>query len=296
MQQPGNHFQRSWKTSNWLLGGWHHHLCLEWYQKRNCQKSHWLWDKRTKQNYHQMLEQWCSFCHKRGLAILEICLSDLVEYLDYLQVTLIMPTWLCMHASAISSILQPTGQTRASMAPLVKQLLTGVFRKNPPARVWADTWDIKKVLNLLHVWGKPSVLKYTPLTLKMVMILALPTVKRPSDLSLFRITPKAMQITEDSVTFQLVFGAKNARPKHLYWPTITVRWAEDECLCSVMLIKEYIASWEVFLLHLSLFLQDQCLPTGVVVLEDREDQSEKLFVTRKISLAVAVAVVQLPVG
>ena len=24
----------------------------------------------------------------------------------------------------------------------------------PPARVWADTWDVRKVLDLLHAWGK----------------------------------------------------------------------------------------------------------------------------------------------
>ena len=68
---------------------------------------------------------------------------------------MIMPTELhaCMSVLSVS-ILQPTEQTRASMASLVKQLLKGVFRKEPPARVWADTWDMKKVLNLLHVLGK----------------------------------------------------------------------------------------------------------------------------------------------
>ena len=40
------------------------------------------------------------------------------------------------------------------------------------------------------------------------MILALATVKRPSDLNLLMNTPGAMQIMEDSVTFKPVFGAK----------------------------------------------------------------------------------------
>ena len=76
-----------------------------------------------------------------------------------------MHTTLCMYATAIFSIVQPTEQTRASTVPLVKQLLKGVFRKKPPARVWADIWDMKKVLGLLDSWGKPSVLNYTHLTL-----------------------------------------------------------------------------------------------------------------------------------
>ena len=73
------------------------------------------------------------------------------------------------------------------------------------------------------------------------MILVLSTIKRPSDLNLLRIAPGAMQILEDSVTFQLVFGAKNARSNHPYDPTITLRQAEDECLYPVRLIKEYVA-------------------------------------------------------
>ena len=125
---------------------------------------------------------------------------------------------LCMYASAICSIHQATEQTRASTTLLVKQLLKGVFRKKPLARVQADTWDVIKVLDLLHAWGKPAVLNNTCLQLKAVMILALATVKRLSDLNLLRITPGAMQISEDSVTFNPVFGAKNARPNHPYGP------------------------------------------------------------------------------
>ena len=125
--------------------------------------------------------------------------------------------------------------------PWSNSFVRGVLRKKPPARVWADTWDVKKVLDLLHARGNPLVLNYTCLTLKTVMILALATDKRPSNLNILRITLGAMQVLEDSVTFQPVFWVKSARPNHSYGPTITLRWAEDECLCPVRLIKEYIA-------------------------------------------------------
>ena len=104
----------------------------------------------------------------------------------------------------------------------------------------------------------------THLALKTVMILALVTVKRPSDLNLLRITQGTMQISEDSVTFQPVFGAKNARPTHPYGPTIMLRQAEDECLCPLRLIKQYLAKTN-----------------------DREDWSDKLIVTRKMGPAVS---------
>ena len=147
----------------------------------------------------------------------------------------------CMYASVICSILQPAEQTKASTAPLVKHIPRGVFRKKPPANVWADTWHVTKVLNLLHVWGNPSVLNYTCLTLKTVMILALATVKMPSDLNLLRITLGVMQILENSGTFQPVFGFMKARQNHPYGPVIILRHAEDECLHPVRPIKEYLA-------------------------------------------------------
>ena len=134
------------------------------------------------------------------------------------------------------------------------------------ARVLADTWNEKKVLDLLHAWGKPSALNYTCLTLKTVMILALATVKRPSDLNLLRITSKAMEIIEDSVTFQPVLSTKNSRPNHPYGSTVTLRWVEDEYLCPVRLIKEYVRKTK-----------------------EREQWSEKLFITRKMGPAVAVS-------
>ena len=80
--------------------------------------------------------------------------------------------------SAICSILQHTEQIRASSAPIVWNLLKGVFRRNPPVRVWAETWDVRKVTDILLSWDELAVLNYSRLTLKMVMILAIATVKR----------------------------------------------------------------------------------------------------------------------
>ena len=111
------------------------------------------WTRGIKQNYQRMFEQWCSSCNERGLSVLKVCVNNLVEYLDHLQVSHDYAyTTLCMHVSAICSILQSTEQTRASTAPLVKQLLMGSFKKKWPWTVWADTWDVKKVLHLLHAW------------------------------------------------------------------------------------------------------------------------------------------------
>ena len=74
-----------------------------------------------------------------------------------------------------------------------------------------------------------------------------------------------MQATADLVIFQPVFGANNAEPNHPYGPTITMRMSKDECLCQVALVKEYLARTK-----------------------EREQSSEKLFVTRRMSPAIFV--------
>ena len=105
-------------------------------------------------------------------------MSDLTEYLDFFQLNHDYSYRMCsIHANVICSTLHSTEQTRASLAPIIWQILIGVFRRNPPAGVWTDTQDVKKVTDLLQSWDRPVALNYTRLTLKTVMVLALTIVK-----------------------------------------------------------------------------------------------------------------------
>ena len=98
-----------------------------------------------------MVKHWSPFCKQKGLSSLDVCVSDLVEYLDLLQVNHdYFYRKLSMYVSVICSILWPTEQTRSSSASSVWQFLKGVFMRNQPDRVWAETWNIKKVNDLLQ--------------------------------------------------------------------------------------------------------------------------------------------------
>ena len=70
------------------------------------------------------------------------------------------------------------------------KLVKVMLRKSLLARVWAETWDIKKVIDLFNFLGKLSALQYTSLMLKSVKILVLVMVKSLSDLTLLRMIPK----------------------------------------------------------------------------------------------------------
>ena len=54
----------------------------------------------------------------------------------------------------------------------------GFLRKNQSPRAWAKTWNVKKVIELLHPWINLSALNNTRMMLKTVMILALAMPKR----------------------------------------------------------------------------------------------------------------------
>ena len=86
-------------------------------------------------NYQWISKHQCSFHNKKGLPTLEVSVSDLVEYLDFLQVNHdYCYGMLNMHASVIRNILQPTEQTMASSVPIFWHCCKWVFRRNPPAR------------------------------------------------------------------------------------------------------------------------------------------------------------------
>ena len=148
-KKPGRQSQRSWGIFSWLPGGLHHHLCLEWHKKGNFQEGHWLPDKRNE--VELPMDVWAMmFFLLWELPVLKVCVRNLVNYLNFWQVTHNYAyTMLCIHVSAICSIPQPTEQMRASTAPLVRQLLNGGSWKNLPVTGLTDSWDIRKVIDLL---------------------------------------------------------------------------------------------------------------------------------------------------
>ena len=79
----------------------------------------------------------------------EAHVSDLVRFLNFLLVNHDYGyRILSIHANVICSILEPTEQMSASTAPIIKWLLRGIFRKNPPPRVCSQTLDVKKAIDL----------------------------------------------------------------------------------------------------------------------------------------------------
>ena len=87
--------------------------------------------------------------------------------------------------------------------PLVlKLLMKGSLRDNPPVPRYAQTWDVQVVLSYLEELGPNAGLTQKELTLKLAMLLAL--VCRARGHELCAINPRAISWYHDKVTCHIM--------------------------------------------------------------------------------------------
>ena len=78
--------------------------------------------------------------------------------------------------------------------------MQGSFNKNPHKPRYADTWDVETVLKYLKGLGKHGKLSHKDITLKLVMLMALVSACRKSELH--KLNPALMTDKTDEVIFQ----------------------------------------------------------------------------------------------
>ena len=110
----------------------------------------------------------------------------------------------------------------------------------PPPRKLKPTWDVAAVLKYIEIWGDIEHLSQARLTQRMVMLLALASARRVSDLCLLRTDDNSLQQTNDKWTFLPTFGAKQERPNHSVPPLISSRNGECTNICPVSHLSAYI--------------------------------------------------------
>ena len=144
-----------------------------------------------------------------------------------------------VHRSDISSILQPNETVPVGQHPLVCRFLKGAFNLRPPPVSIIPTWDVGRVLSLLAEWHPASDISLDRLTKKVVVLLALCTAKRVSDLVLFSVDESLCYVGTSSVVLQTRFGSKTDRPSHRS-PAVTLKTCADDRLCLVSYVTTYL--------------------------------------------------------
>ena len=109
----------------------------------------------------------------------------------------------------------------------------------PPTRKVKPIWSVTTVLEMLRSWGPSSELERPRLTWRMVMLLALASARRASDLTFLSIDDRHLFKSQDSWRFLLVFGTKQDRPGHIPKDVIISRQGSPE-LCPISNTEEYL--------------------------------------------------------
>ena len=187
------------------------------------------WRGSTKTQYACAWRNWSEWC--RGFAIPRTTptVGQFLKYLWFLYEDRHM-AWstISVHRAAVATIIDPLTNSHLSQHPMVCRFMKAVFLARPPPR---------------KVEPIPEEFSRQKITWRVVMLLALASARRASDLSLLHIDEDHLFKTNDSWRFHLVFGAKQDRPGHIPQDVIILKQACRE-LCSLENLREYLRRTE----------------------------------------------------
>ncbi len=134
----------------------------------------------------------------------------------------------------LSNTLEPIEGWPIGRHPLIKNLLKGIYNRNPPRPRYSHTWDVRIVLDYLKLLGQPKELDLMPLSCKTVMLVALATFFRVSDLR--NIARSSIRFSE-SVSFSLMEPRKSQHSGALQ--SFELHRHPDSRQCPVLALKAY---------------------------------------------------------
>lgn len=196
------------------------------------------WRTGTSKQYQVYLERWSQFCQSRGIDYTAASIDNGIDFLATLFASGLGYSAINTARSALSSVLALPDNTTFGSHPLVTRFLNGVFELKPSLPRYSSIWDVGIVLTHLRGLGIASTLDLKTLTRKTTMLLCLLTGQRCQTLTKLDIT--LMQILQGKIVFTIGEKLKTTRPgKHLE-PIELLEYPQDESLCVVSHLKQYI--------------------------------------------------------
>jgi len=114
------------------------------------------------------------------------------------------------YRSAISSRHPPIEGRPVGQHKDISRLMLGIFNKNPPVPRYCDTWDVEEILRTIKTLGDNKDIEIKALASKLVMLMALTSACRGSELSKIKISGQTWE--HGKAVFQLDEVTKTSRP------------------------------------------------------------------------------------
>ena len=193
------------------------------------------WRKSTAKSYDSAWNLWAGWCKQRSVNPISAPLKDIIQFLtDQFHAGKQYST-INTYRSTISSAHPPIDGVLIGKHPIVSRFMQGVFNSRPPCPKYSTTWNVDAVVNYLHSLGPSENLSLKSLSLKLVVLMALASANRSSDLHALDLNFR--RYTPEGVIFILPTLTKTRRsgpPKESFYCKF-----KDEVLCPVHTLQIY---------------------------------------------------------
>ena len=220
------------------------------------------WREGTTAQYQSHLKKWIKFCKEKKCNVRSPDLPVVLDFLSMLHENGLSYSTVNTARSMLSSILQlninsslPVGQL-----PIVKRFMKGIYELRPSLPKYTATWDLSTVLNYLRKGASLSVLSLKELTVKLTFLLTLLSGQRCQTVKFFSI--KNMEFSDLKCTFVITEKVKQSRVGTHLKPVEFLAYPEDEKLCVIKHLQEYIKKTQALRGDCSQLLLSHVKPHG----------------------------------
>ena len=181
------------------------------------------WRAGTRKDYVAKFNQFHSWCREREIDPYTANLVQIADFLTGLYHKGLQYRTIAGYRSMLSSLAPPVDNKAVGQHPYIIRLLKGIFNSRPPVKRLVPEWDLSVVLEALQKAPfeplKTVDLKYV--TYKTVLLLAITSFRRCSDLQSLKIGEGSVNVTSQGITFIRHGLSKTDRPNHIS-PTVFI--------------------------------------------------------------------------
>ncbi|WAQ94142.1 hypothetical protein MAR_006613 [Mya arenaria] len=197
------------------------------------------WRKSTKKQYTTYIHKWNMYCTENNVQVSSPVVCDVINFLDKLFSEGLTYNVLNTARSAISSfICLQNSEFSVGNHPIISRFMRGAFNMRPALPRYVNTWDVFVVIRYLKQQSPTEKLSFKPLTMKLVMLMALLSGQRAQSLQMLDI--KNMGHSGDIVTFVINQLIKQTRPGFHVKPITFRRYTYDVDSCVVKTLDVYL--------------------------------------------------------
>jgi hypothetical protein len=192
----------------------------------------------TSTAYQSCWNGWVSWCTERDQDPVSPALGTILEFLSDLHGKGLAYRSINVYRSMLSGTLEQMEGYDVGKHPLVIKLMQGIFNSTPPKPKYTEFWDVGVVLRHLQSLGPDVDLSLTSLSHKLVILLALTSLFRVSEIA--AIDSESIVFSGPVVKFALLKLRKNQRKSNDIQSFSLCKLDPPSNLCPVLCLERYV--------------------------------------------------------